>query len=839
MFNIRGEGDDNRNNNESSSSLDESSMEEKNNDNDKAESNGSRSAHSSSHPQSDLHNDHEAGANLSFIGNSKTRPRRLPPLIEELVGTLDGDYIATGTGIHTKQKHQQQQGQNQQQIIRRVKKDSHSSSNNNQQDRLENVTKQGLQNISNGDDSVAMVAAAAAAAVFSDNVTTFKRGHLRMKNVNSEWEEALRWISSWGQTQRTQSQTTNHAKGKKHQDASTASRKERRKRDSNRSSHSSNHHPAERFSADNEIDFELFLEVCINRCIGGISSNSNEGGNNSAIMDNRTTKLNVRTTALGVTNRFLSSFKSMVHNLIVKSNQGWMSHIHKSRNREQVLQSLFGVLLSTVTIWLIRNVNDWRKTNKYTNTLRSLLEDERKEAIANPILNDTCKGSAKKSKKARRKQRRNHQKDRKSMTPTSTKMQNDNESEASEEDFFERRFLEETFLKHSDDHTGKECSTTVSTCTTDGADFEYQMMSTDATITKHETINNQNLKKNKHKNQNQTVKKRNSNGEGPKGSASHHEQNHSGTRMNNRQAQPSFYKYSPSKLQGKAHSPKHMQQQDGALGDYNLPMIPMPTAEQREESSRKLAEYQQMQIQKFVKLRKQQNDAGSGNSNNRVMFPAAPKETPTRDLAQANSLQTTPPTSNSISEVEAIRPPPGLTKVTQVESDSFNSSINSINTQEPNPEADAGYLLSLLDDDEEEDEPKCKSTSKQTTPDRYCHSNNSKDQGKVVRSIALGDLLVGSYSAASASNHLQTSLNYSTNPWAKDESDSTVETCNSSPSHSTSYMIHNNINNININNTSVSSFANDLSCSNDANVCLQVSAVAFSPSTESSEPKIW
>ena len=834
MFNIRGEGDDNHRNNNESSYLGESSMEEENHidatgTETNAQSNTSRSTNSP--PSQGL-----LDVSENFIGNAKTRPHRLPPLIEELVGTLDGDYIATGMGIHSKQ-HQQQQGHNQQQIIRRVKKDN----NYNQQERLEKVTKQGLENM-NGEDSVAMVAAAAAAAVLSENeisTSTSKRGQLRMKTVNSEWEEALRWISSWGQTQTAQtSQSLSKGAGvdEHPQEPAIISRKERRKRDSSRLPHN---HSTERFNADNEIDFELFLEVCINRCIGG-STNSSEGGNNSAIMDKRTANLNVKTTTLGVTNRFVSSFMSMVHNLKVKSKQQWMSHIHKRRNREQMLRSLFGVLLSTATVWLVRNVNDWRKANKYTNTLRSLLEEERREANGNPILHDTkCRthGSTKKSKKARRKNRgRHHQKDRKYKTSTGAKTANDNESEASEEDFFERKFLEETILKHSDDHTGKECNTTVSTCTTDGAEFEYQMMSTDATITKHKATN-RNLKKNKY--QNQTIKKRN-HGVDSKVSVSHHEQNHVGTRINIRQGQPSLFpstsKYSSSKFQVKARDPKL---KGGALGDYSMPMIPIPTAEQREESSRKLREYQQIQIQKLIDSKKRLSAAGTRTPNKGMMFSAVVKETPTIDLAKANSAQTILPNRNNDAnnnQVETIHHPPGLAKMTQIKGDGFNNGINSINILESNPEADAGYLLSLLDEEEEENESRSKSTSKQTTPDRYHHNNiNSNEQ---VRSIALGDLLVGSYSAASASNHVHGNLNYSSNPWTKDESVSTVDTCISSPSHS-SYMTRNNNNNNNSNTTSLSSLSNDLNCSNDANMCLQVSAVAFSPSVESIEPKIW
>lgn len=686
-----------------------------------------------------------------FIGNMKTRPRRLPPLIKDLVGTLDGDFI----GIHTSpSSYKVNKGRT---LLRREHKHEIDK-------RLGDITKHGLKDISLGDDSVAMVAAAAAAAVLSDSEA--KRETLRMKSINSEWEEALRWISSW-------EQNVQSTKGHKYQDGDNSPsskgvhrKQSRRKRES-------------RFNADNEIDFELFLDVCTDRCLG------NEGDertssyhNNREAFDMVTNKIQFETTWTG--NHLLSPFISILHGISSTASvmQTWINR--------QVIKNLFGIIFSSITIWFLRNLNDWRKTSQYTNSLRSLLEEETREAeTIDPTSKIRLTSSGKKTKKSRKKRRDNriHHHDRKHTTSPAS----DNESEASEESVDELFPSEELQRKNSEDQASKEGNTTVSSSTTDGVEIEYRMMTTDETMIKRKA-NDSEMKDSKVRVSTKTfhnsarIKK------------SHKDQN-----VSNRKE---LY----SKKTG-GHSLSQARSRDFKLsqGDCN---ILVPTTEQREEAARKLIEFQQAQIQRIINSNKEKktnhlptNQPNTYSPDNHIVL---------RDLAQ--SYGDSRASGNVDNKVKTIPPPPGLTDFISTEE------INRSKKDDIEDDVDAVYLLSLLDeDDEEEKVPRQKFFG---SPDRHCNSNEP------VRSIALGDLLVGTYAGSSSGN-----LNISSNPWAKEESiggsTSTAETFMSSPSHSIR------------NNTSTTGIQSGNYCSNDANFCLQVSAMEFSPSADYPEDRTW
>ncbi len=679
-----------------------------------------------------------------YIGNMKTRPRRLPPLIKDLVGTLDGDFI----GIHTSPSSSYKVNGSRT-LLRR--EDKHEIDK-----RLGDITKHGLKDISLGDNSVAKVAAAAAAAVLSDSEA--KRETLRMNSINSEWEEALRWISSW-------EQNVHSNKGHMHQDGDDSPSSKGVHRKQNRRKRES------RFNTENEIDFELFLDVCTERCLGneGDERTSSYQYNREA-SDMATNKIQYEIIWAG--NHLLSPFISILHGISSTPSvvQTWID--------KQVIKKLFGVIFSSITIWFLRNLNDWRKRSQYTNSLRSLLEEEIREAkIIDPASKIRHTSSGKKTKKSRKKRRdnRSHQHDRKHTTsPTS-----DNESEASEESVDELFPSEELQRKNSEDQASKEGNTTVSSSTTDGVEFEYRMTATDETMIKRKA-NDWEMKDSKVRVSAKTFHN------SARTKKSHRDQNFS-----NRKEVHS------KKTDG--HSLSQARSRDFKLSQGGC-NIYVPTEKQREEAARKLIEFQQAQIQKIIDSHKEKKTNHLFTIQPNTYSPD--KHIVLRDLAPSHGDSRA--SGNVDNKIKTIPPPPGF--------------INGAKEDEIEDDADAGYLLSLLDEDDDEEEvPRQKFRG---SPDRYCHSNEP------VRSIALGDLLAGTYAGSSSGN-----LYISSNPWAKEESiggsTTTAETFISSPSHSIP------------NNTSTAGMQNGNYCSNDANFCLQVSAMEFSPSADYPEDRTW
>jgi hypothetical protein len=703
------------------------------------------------------------------IENWKSKPQRLPPLIEDLVGALDSDYVSVNDLKHRKR--------GQSRIIRRfVKQD---------ENRQADVSKQGRHDFSDGDSSVAMVAAAAAAAVFSKNVA--KQGNSRMVTINSEWEGALRWISSWGEHQKD-------TKGSDHDSHFPTPNKgknwkqQRRKRDPN-----SNQWPQlQRFRAENEIDFELFLDVCIERCIGnGGEDRENLGQDGDASVDKIRKKSGIGP-LLGV-NHLLSSLMSIILFYLVSTKS-----LLLSQNFQNMFRSTMGIVLSTAIIWFIRHLNDWRKINKYTNSLRSLLEEEKREASSNNDAHPKIRNSStKKSKKGRRK-RRDIRVQQKEIKANERVMIEANESEASD-DSFEQQTVEEEYKGKS--YGSTECNTVTSTSTNDGAcAFEYQLMSTNATILKHKATRDvkSSQKKNVYKKCNGTDFKKTRTRAGKKKFSV--EKSKKPT-INNRQ-----------EIHSKQRSATEM-------GNCNIPMI--PTAEQREEAARKLRQFQQAQIQKIIDSKKRHSIASSTGQmtyNTKKVAVQNPSQAPLIGTVDAKSVDAKTVDAKTVElKSELIRPPPGLTKVDHGQEHMVDQEQELVTKNHDSVQrADESYLLSLLD--EEEDEPRGKTAS---SPYRNFRSHHGH-----ARSIALGDLLAGTYAGSS------NAMNYASNPWSKDESiggsTTTAETVISSPSRTHTY-----------NSTSLPGARDETHFSNDANMRLQVSAVAFLPSETSNEDRIW
>lgn len=670
----------------------------------------------------------------------KSRPVRLPPLIEKLIGTLDGEYPVMKT-LHKSSGTQSK-------LIRRV--DSHDRAI-----RLGEITKQGLKEISNGDDSVAMVAAAAAAAVLSN--TDANRGNMRMKNVNSEWEEALRWIASWGQNSHDSEGDTNNESdwSSERRNANRKNRKRRIPRINKR----------RHMETENEIDFELFLDVCIDRCISNKGDERSLRYRDGEPIDMMT---NIRST-LGP-NHLFSLIMSIVHDIKPKS-------ILSSRTFRQGLRNVFGLILSTAVIWFIRNINDWRKMNQYVNSLRSLLEEESREARTSNGGAKCRNSNVKKSKKNLRKKKLINTR-LKDQTHTSLSNDDNNESDISD-DSTEGSVVEEEEeypRNNSEDQGSKECNTTVSSCTTD-VEYKYRMMSTDATILKLKASNQEKRSKSQ-----VSLKKIDYDS---------YSRNNQKTRNYVPSKKNDVNVYNKRSKEGQVKDIGSKHQLHGTSSDF-VPST--PTTAQREAAAQKLRAFQQAQIQKLIASKKVHTVSNQPQVNSPGRHPML------RDLYQNHSdeILVTQYANNGIS------PPPGLTKLSR------EDEINAIKKDEN--EADAGYLLSLLEDEEEYVEHKFTTS---TNENYYRQYNNTYEQ---PRSVALGDLLVGSYSTSQNSQ-----LNLSSNPWTKEESIegslSTAETLASSQSHNSIQ-----------NNTSHLGAQNKIYDSNDANISLQVSAMAFSPS---------
>ncbi len=688
----------------------------------------------------------------------KSRPRRLPPLIDALVGTLDSDYEA----IHSKHGHG---WRGQRKLVRRMDMDD--------REKLGEITKKGLRDMSLGEDPVAMVAVAAAAALWSEHND---RGGspLRMKVVNDEWEEALRWISSWGD-QNVQSSIESTAHQERITDIETENegvqRKPRRKYNPNDRQSRMN-----RFKAENEIDFERFYDVCIDRCLGDDGVNRSRGHKTGETFDITTNTLNVESTSSGV-NQLFSTLMSSIKVV------GSKNSIFKERTHVKTVWGLFGIMLSTVGVWL-RNLIDRRKQSSCYHSL--LKEEDARMAGTNTSgtkhRNSGGKktGSKKKSKRKRRDTRSNQKQDHGNLTSRF-----DEESVTSEVSL-ERSESEAIFVKSFGDQGSKEGNTTVSTLNTDEAEFEDQSNSG--------LVSTSQPSRTKPKANNATNQQRN--GFSPT--------KHRAKGQSTRRCQDHHFKQS---------KPLRSTQKD-CLPDNNKryslksPTLVAPTTEQREEAARKLKAFQQSQIQKMMNLsrRKVQLETKVDDISTVEQVSSEDAHTVNLNFDEAKVVVSPPP------------PPPGLTRITNIQ-------VQKQYDEHMQEENDASLLVSNLLDEDDEDLQTSNDLS--LTAERINSMQNSQ-----IQPVPFGDLLVGSYSTINASNG--TSI---ANPWRDELLDcSTVTTQVSTPSHTSMQ-----------NANSLASISSDILCPKDANFCLQVSAPAFSPTVKSNgiegeteqKTKIW
>ena len=698
----------------------------------------------------------------------QSRPRRLPPLIDALVGTLDGDFDS----LHYSQQ-QQQQGQQgyQRNIIRQMDKEDRA--------KLGEITEKGLKEMSFGEDPVAMVAAAAAAAaLWSEQKGYGGSTPIRMKIVNDEWEEALRWISSWGNQQHNDPSTTILESSSSSTSSSSARQKtytdiennenegvqrKHSRRKKQRNSTDKKLTNSNRFKDENEIDFELFYQVCIDRCVGDDGfKNRSQGRILGESFDIMVNQLSVRSTS-GVVNQFFSILVSRLKIF------GSMASAFKERTYVKAVWGLLGIMLSTAGVWL-RNLIDRRKQ---TTCYHSLLEEEETnltKASASSHRNRTNGTKKTGSKKKSRRKRRDNRTIQKQDQSNSTSRNFDEDSDISDTSF-ERMFVDDHYMKPSEDQGSKEGNTTVSTYTNDGADSD-------------EAIDRVNLPT-----MNSSTKAKSQKGK-----------NHNRTNLKLENRVPS----NPNMRRGQNHYTQKLKIQNQSQDSnkayenrktYSLqsPVV-APTAEQREEAARKLKAFQQAQIQKMVNLSRRV----AHNYEKESIVYAKVNKVPLTDIHNHEVRD------SKIRETKLVPPPPGLSRITQLDDHKHNNERIQV-------ENDTSLLLShLLDED---DDVKPTDNSNEYTPER-----NNMFPSPTVQPVPLGDLLVSTFSPIDVSKNTST-----TNPWRDESVDcSTVTTQVSSPSHTSMH-----------NTNSLTSMSSDVLSSKDANFCLQVSAQEFSPSIKS------
>lgn len=197
----------------------------------------------------------------STIPNSSriARPLYLPPLIETLVGAVDMDATQNDT------KQDDDNGRPRQNLIRRPKDEKHSS------------RKSSLDSIIKGGDATAN-AAAAAAATFWSSLQSRGRALVgrpsRMKNVNEEWDAALRWIAGWGKDElNADSAAVSAAKAKKADAFKRRSRIQSRKA-SKLGQSATKWDLVERLTAEEASELLLLIEMCVDKCVNMMTEDS-------------------------------------------------------------------------------------------------------------------------------------------------------------------------------------------------------------------------------------------------------------------------------------------------------------------------------------------------------------------------------------------------------------------------------------------------------------------------------------------------------------------------------------------------------------------------------------
>jgi hypothetical protein len=287
------------------------------------------------------------------------KPRRLPPLIQSLVGTHN---ISPNSG----------NSENNRSRLIPVKRKHYLNS-----DEIKRVTES--QNHYK-ENSVAKVAAAAAAAVWLEAEGSVGRANSRMKSYNEEWDEALRWISTWGQNHHN-SHYEDNSTGASSMRRETGDSNEEgaRVRQSEKQELGYNYNRVQgQSTTSGDRYFDQLLDICNTEC-------QREQTEMISKRESHVTPL-----SMGISQIFSS----------MQSSQKIIMKPYSPRVRHNVI----GIVLSTAFIWLLRNASYWWKLNRYSTTLQQLLREE-SEANASSTVpkTHTNRPSNKKHKKKRKK----------------------------------------------------------------------------------------------------------------------------------------------------------------------------------------------------------------------------------------------------------------------------------------------------------------------------------------------------------------------------------------------------------------------------------------------------
>lgn len=335
------------------------------------------------------------------------KPRRLPPLIQALVGThniaVEEENSATSRSRLIPPKRKRYLNSDEMKRVTDASQNRHK-------------------------DTVAKVAAAAAAAIWLDSEGAVGRANGRMKSHNEDWDEALRWIATWGQSH-------HHANGsgEDNDDSNGASSKGRVKRRGDQKQ---------------------------NKARGKRSGTQEQGRNNHITGDDRYLDhlLDIcnfecekeRTDEIRGEESFISALPTGFAQ-IFSSIQPSEKSIARSFSR-RLRSNVIGILISTGFIWLLRNVHDWWRLNKYSTSLQQLLRDEASipnEAVTRSHSNRSGNKKQKKKRKKRGDRSLGHSRniDSSSNLQVSKEVEWDRSEEASDSDSDDS--FDQVYLVHS------------------------------------------------------------------------------------------------------------------------------------------------------------------------------------------------------------------------------------------------------------------------------------------------------------------------------------------------------------------------------------------------------
>lgn len=297
--------------------------------------------------------------------NRNRAPDRLPPLIEKLVGSTEPNLPVNKDDASTSDKHSDF-------LDFKTNKKAANSFNHGDNNRL------GLQQqLASPEDSVAAIAAAAAAATIFSHQDLFRRGthgRLRMKTYNDQWEAALRWVASWDDaTLQTFTRVSPHplstdtqAQAASNKPSSSSPRRKKKIKPSQQVV-SSDAYRAGPSGNQNHSNLDLLFEACVRKCM------RNGIGSSLPIQASSNKMKRAQSQFQGV------KLLNRTYHLVLGHLQ-WDVHVLSPfgvDGRITVFGGVLGIIFSSMALWSILNAVSWRKVHKTTSTvLLQVLEDE-------------------------------------------------------------------------------------------------------------------------------------------------------------------------------------------------------------------------------------------------------------------------------------------------------------------------------------------------------------------------------------------------------------------------------------------------------------------------------